>query len=134
MRILVVDNHPGNREVTREQLASKGHRIFAAENGIDALHVLRREPIDAILSDILMPRMDGCRLCHEVRRAASLREVPFVIYTNAFLSANAETVAFELGASKCVHKPASTTVLLEALEKSAAPSHCSPTYPSPSAR
>ena len=128
MRILVVDGHPRNRELTRAQLEGKGHRIFVAENGVEALRVLEREPMDAILSDILMPRMDGCRLCGEVRRAARFRDIRFVIYTNTLLSASDETVALDLGANKCVRKPAPTPVLLEALENNAATSYRPATY------
>ena len=134
MRILVVDDHPVNRALTRAQLEGKGHRILVAGNGVEALRVLEREPIDAILSDILMPRMDGCRLCYEVRHAARFRDISFVIYTGTFLSASDETVALDLGASKYVRKPASTTVLLEALEKSATPSLRPPAYGSPRPR
>jgi CheY-like chemotaxis protein len=126
MRILVVDGHPGNREFTRAQLEGIGHHIFLANNGVEALLLLEHEPIDAILSDILMPRMNGCRLCGEVRRAARFRDIRFVIYTSTRLSAADETVALDLGASKCVRKPAPTRVLLEALEDSAAASRRPP--------
>jgi CheY-like chemotaxis protein len=128
MRILVVDGHPGNREFTRAQLEGEGRHIFVANNGVEALLLLEREPIDAVLSDILMPIMDGCRLCCEVRRAARFRNIRFVIYTNTLLSARDETVALDLGASKCVRKPAPTRVLLEALEDSAATSPRPPKY------
>jgi CheY-like chemotaxis protein len=78
-----------------------------------------------------MPRMNGCRLCREVRRAARFRDIRFVIYTNTLLSAIDETVALDLGVSQCVRKPAPTRVLLEALESSSATSRCRPTQHRP---
>ena len=62
MNLLIVDDHPTNLRLLRAQLESEGHAVFEAHDGVDALAMLERQPVDAVISDILMPRMDGyCR-------------------------------------------------------------------------
>jgi len=130
MRILIVDDQPTNRELLRAQLEPAGHRVVAAEDGVDALLILGREAVDAVLSDILMPRMDGYRLCHEIRRVERFRNLPFIFFTNTYLAPGDERLALDLGADKYLRKPASTAILLEALEKAiAAPVRRRPSTP-----
>src|SRR6185437_14450015 len=68
MNILIVDDNPTNLKLLRAQLEGEGHAIIQAADGIEALGMLAREKVDAIISDILMPRMDGYRLCNEIRK------------------------------------------------------------------
>jgi len=63
MRILLVDDNSTSRKLLRVTLADEGLTTVEAGDGIEALTALDREPVDAIISDILMPRMDGYRLC-----------------------------------------------------------------------
>ena len=73
MNILIVDDIAANRKLLRVQFEAEGFAVVEAADGIEALEVLAGEPFDAVLSDILMPRMDGYRLCHEVRKNPTLR-------------------------------------------------------------
>src|SRR6202521_5386852 len=57
--ILVVDDHAANREMLSRRLARVGHRVQVVANGPDALALLRRQPIDLVLLDVLMPEMSG---------------------------------------------------------------------------
>jgi CheY-like chemotaxis protein len=68
MKILVVDDVAVNRKLLHATLEAEGHTVVSAANGLEALELLEREPVDAVISDILMPRMDGYRLCHELRQ------------------------------------------------------------------
>ena len=115
MKILVVDDHATNRALLRAQLETREHVVLDAEDGFAALEILEREPVAAIVSDILMPRMDGYRLCFEVRRRAHLREVPFIFYTATYNSPNDEKLALDLGADGYVRKPASVETICAAL-------------------
>jgi len=59
VRVLVVDDHLSNRKLLRIQLEAEGNIVLEAANGCDALAVLGSDPVDAVISDILMPVMDG---------------------------------------------------------------------------
>jgi len=65
MKIAIVDDIATNRELLRERFDAAGHTTFEAADGVEALQILAREKVDAVVSDILMPRMDGYRLCYE---------------------------------------------------------------------
>ncbi|MEO6569552.1 MAG: response regulator, partial [Opitutaceae bacterium] len=69
MNILIVDDRPANLKLLRAVLEADGMTVCEAADGLDALGVLQHERVDVIISDILMPRMDGYRLCNEVVRA-----------------------------------------------------------------
>ncbi|MHB8723202.1 MAG: two-component system response regulator [Steroidobacteraceae bacterium] len=117
MQILIVDDHAINRELLRAQLEPEGCRVFEAEDGIDALRLLTSESIDAVISDILMPRMDGYRLCLEMRRMEQFCHVPLVFLTNTYLAPDDEKLALDMGADKYLRKPAATLALIEALKE-----------------
>jgi len=72
MNLLIVDDYPNNRKLLRAALEAEGHRVAEASDGVEALEVLGREGVDAVISDILMPRMDGFRLCHKIRTGEKL--------------------------------------------------------------
>ena len=64
--ILIVEDHAESRYMLERLLASKGHRIVTAENGEEALRLAREDPPQVIISDIMMPVMNGFKLCCEV--------------------------------------------------------------------
>jgi len=66
--ILVVDDEPGLRHLTQEILVAQGYRVLCAENGEQALTILETEPVDLLLSDVIMPGMDGYQLSAKVRK------------------------------------------------------------------
>jgi PleD family two-component response regulator len=72
MNFLIVDDYSANRRLLRASLEAEGHAVVEATNGIEALEKLAGESIDAVISDVLMPGMDGFRFCHEVRKSSSL--------------------------------------------------------------
>ncbi|MBI3850706.1 MAG: response regulator [Verrucomicrobia bacterium] len=115
MNILIADDSATNRNLLRAQLESEKFTAFEAADGVEALNVLDREKIDAIISDILMPNMDGYRLCHELRRSDKLKLLPFLVYTSTYHSPADEKLALDLGADKFIRKPASLTAMLDAL-------------------
>jgi len=120
MKLLIVDDMPTNLKLLRAQLEAEGHAVFEAQDGVEALELLRRQPVDGIVSDILMPRMDGYRLCHEVRNSLQFRDLPFIFHTNTYLSPGDEKLALDLGADQYLRKPAGTESILKALQDAAA--------------
>lgn len=128
MRVLIVDDQATNRKLLRAQLEAEQFAVLDAEDGVAAMPILEAEPIEAVISDILMPRMDGFRLCYEVRRNKRLRELPFIFYTATYTSASDERLAFELGADDFLRKPASVQAICRSLEIAVKKtSHCGPT-------
>jgi two-component system response regulator MprA len=69
MRILVVDDEPSVREAVERALKLDGHEVQLAENGERALHAVREAPPDALVLDVLMPRVDGIQVCKRIRGA-----------------------------------------------------------------
>jgi PAS domain S-box-containing protein len=115
MNILIVDDYPVNLKLLRAQLEGEGHTVLEAADGVEGLAVLEREAVDAIISDILMPRMDGYRFCHEVRANPRFHALPFIVYTATYTSPGDQKLALDVGADKYLTKPVSAADLVAAL-------------------
>jgi signal transduction histidine kinase len=117
MTILIVDDIAINRKLLRVTLEAEDHHILEAADGVEALQILAREKVDAVISDILMPNMDGFRLCHEIRKSERLHAIPFIIYTATYTSAGDMKLAQTVGADKYLTKPAPAADVLKALRE-----------------
>jgi CheY-like chemotaxis protein len=117
MNLLIVDDIATNRKLLRVTLEAEGHTTLEAADGVEALQILARETVDAVISDILMPNMDGFRLCHEIRKSERLHALPFIIYTSTYTSPDDMKLAQTIGADKYLMKPAPTGAVLEALRE-----------------
>ena len=104
-KILIVEDNAESRYMLEQLLASRGHHLIAAENGEDALRFARQDPPEVIISDIMMPVMNGFRLCREIKKDAGLRNIPFIFYTATFVDKADEKLAMSLGASRFIVKP-----------------------------
>lgn len=67
-RLLIVDDNPSMAKTTADILAMKGYQVFTAHSGREALEILRRENIDLLLTDVIMPDMNGVDLFVQARR------------------------------------------------------------------
>ncbi len=119
MNLLIVDDNQTNLKLLRVQLEAEGHTVLDASDGVEALRLLERESVDAVISDILMPNMDGFRLCLEIRKLGKLRSLPFVFYTSTYNSSEDRELAQSVGADQYIIKPAPMPVILEALREAA---------------
>ncbi len=104
MKILIVDDDPNGLYMLQVMLKGSGHEVFAAENGQAALESAVANPPDLIISDILMPVMDGYKLCHECKKSR-LKNIPFVFYTATYTDPRDEKYALSLGAERFIAKP-----------------------------
>src|ERR1700722_16984714 len=100
MKLLIVDDVASNRKLLRVMFEAEGHSTLEAADGVEELQIPAREKVDAVLSDILMPGMDGYRLCHEIRANEHLRDLPIVIYTATYTSLSDEKLALSMGADR----------------------------------
>lgn len=116
MKLLIVDDSPINLKLLRAQLEAEGLSVEQATNGVEALRVLAATACDGIISDILMPEMDGFRLCLEVRKDERLARLPFLLYTSTYNSPSDRALANSVGADAYLTKPAPVQEVLQALE------------------
>jgi PAS domain S-box-containing protein len=117
MRILLVDDDSGNRAILRTVLEGHGYGVAEAADGTEALRVLETENFAAVITDILMPKMDGYRLCHEIRHHPRLRHLPIIIYTATYTAPSDERLSLDFGANRFLHKPAATDELIRAVRE-----------------
>ena len=105
MRILIVDDDKNGLLLLEAMLQGFGHEVMAAENGQIALELARVTPPELIISDILMPVMDGYKLCRDWKRDEKLRNIPFIFYTATYTDSKDEELAMSMGAERFLIKP-----------------------------
>ncbi len=124
-RVLLADDDPIQRRLMKVQLEQLGFRIAIAEDGADALEQARRSPPNIIATDVLMPRLDGFRLCLAVRQDPTLARVPVVLFSSTFEDAADRRLAQSVGASRFVNRTPDgdnlVTSLLAALSQESLP-------------
>ncbi|MEE4303106.1 MAG: EAL domain-containing protein [Wenzhouxiangella sp.] len=113
---LIVDDHEENRYLLRSLLGANGFEVSEAENGAVALDRARRQPPDIVISDLLMPTMDGYTLLREWKSDRQLTGIPFLVYTATYTQAEDERLARDLGADAFLIKPTEPQVFLKRLE------------------
>ncbi|HEY6837711.1 MAG TPA: HD domain-containing phosphohydrolase [Geobacteraceae bacterium] len=111
MKLLIVDDNSDNRYLLETLLRAEGYQIISAGDGREALDLLQSSGADVIVSDILMPRMDGFQLCRAVRGDQALRDIPFIFYTATYITDEDRTFALSLGADRFLVKPDDIEVL-----------------------
>ena len=80
--ILIAFERESEQSALETLLSGRGHRVLKSSNGLAALDVARREPPQAIVSDIVLPRMHGFALCRKWKQDERLQSIPFVFYTH----------------------------------------------------
>jgi CheY-like chemotaxis protein len=99
MRILVVDDSSPHRRLLTALFGRAGHEVQTAGDGTVALEILERESIDAVVSDVRMPKMDGFQLCRTIRQDPRWRRLPFIFYSSIFIGDPAHDFGRDLGAT-----------------------------------
>jgi len=119
MKILIVEDNEDSRNllVKQLQLCAYGYEVMAAANGAEALEQALAQPPDIIISDILMPGMDGYQLCQKWKQNERLKNIPFVFYTATYTLDEDEKFALSLGADTFLVKPTEPDVLVQMLSE-----------------
>ena len=115
--ILIAFEREAELSALDQLLSGKGHRVVRSGNGLAALDAARREPPHAIVSDIVLPRMDGFALCRKWKQDERLQTIPFVFYTRRHDDPKYERFALELGAERFLARSVPPETLVAALEE-----------------
>ena len=115
--VLIVEDHEENRNLLKMLLEANGYRVTAAGNGLEALAAARRDRPDVIVSDALMPKMDGFALCRAWMQDVGLRIIPFIFYSATYVRPEDEQFALALGAVRYLIKPLEAKVFLAELRQ-----------------
>jgi PAS domain S-box-containing protein len=113
--ILVVDDRPTNREFLRTLLGYQSHRVLEANDGAEALALVKSARPDLVISDILMPTMDGYEFVHQLRADPVIAGIPVIFNTAHYLDREARALAEKSGVSHIIHKPAEPEAVLRAV-------------------
>jgi PAS domain S-box-containing protein len=117
VKILIVDDNIKSLYMLEVLLKGSGYEVVTAKNGIEALEKLRASQFDGIVSDILMPLMDGFRLIRECKKDPVLRQLLFIFYTATYTEKKDEEFGLSLGAIRYIIKPAEPEELLQQIHE-----------------
>lgn len=117
--VLVVDDHPLNREMLQRRLTKQGFEVWIATHGAEALAMLQEKPADLVLLDMIMPGLDGFQVLRQIKANRSLAGMPVIMLSAADEAATA-VHCIKMGADDFLPKPCNTTLLLARIESALA--------------
>lgn len=117
MKILIVDDKKENLYFLETLLNGIGYETISANNGAEAIDLAKKSDIQLIISDILMPVMDGFTFCRNCKKNENLKNIPFVFYTATYTEPKDKEFALSLGAVKYILKPQEPDVFIEIIEE-----------------
>ncbi len=115
--ILIAFEREAELSALDQLLSGRGHKVVRSGNGLAALDAARREPPHAIVSDIVLPRMDGFALCRKWKQDERLQAIPFLFYTRRHDDPKYERFALELGAERFLARSVPPETLCTALDE-----------------
>jgi CheY-like chemotaxis protein/two-component sensor histidine kinase len=116
-KLLVVDDNQQNRYLAEVLFSKNGYQVAMAANGAEALELAYKKPPAVIITDVLMPVMDGFTLCRKWKMDERLKSIPFIFYTATYTDPEDEKFALNLGADRFIAKPVSPDVMLTAVRE-----------------
>jgi CheY-like chemotaxis protein len=116
--LLVVDDIPNILELVETTLKFKGgYPVVTARNGEEALEIVQRERPELIITDILMPRMDGFSLVHQLRLDPETRKVPVIFLSATYITPEDKNFAALIGATRFIEKPIDIDLLIRTIQE-----------------
>jgi CheY-like chemotaxis protein len=129
--LIVCEDDPQQRELLVGMLRTAGFELTVCTDGQEALDAARRATPAAIISDALMPRLDGFQLCLALRRDPGLCHLPFILYTATYTERDDEAFAREIGCDAFVRKPDQSPELVHIIRANIARLAALPTRTAP---
>ena len=111
MKILIVDDSGTERRLLRYIVERQGHEALEAKDGLEGLMSAKLQHPDLIISDALMPVMDGFQFLKRVKEDEELKSTPFVFYSAIYKADRDQELALSLGADAYITKPKAPTEL-----------------------
>jgi CheY-like chemotaxis protein len=115
-RILVADDRPGSLELIRTVLESAGYEVIEALDGQEAVEKASGDPVDLVLLDLQMPKVDGFGVLAHLRRDPRFADIPIVALTASAMQGDRER-ALAAGFSSYIAKPVDLAVLRSEMER-----------------
>ncbi len=103
--LLVVEDVPDILVLIETTLKFKGYRVVTAVNGQEALDIIQREHPAVIITDILMPKLDGFSLVHRLRLDPETRDIPIVFLSATYVAPEDKAFAQTIGVTRFIEKP-----------------------------
>ena len=110
--LLVVEDVPNVMELLEVTLRFKGYPVITARNGQEALEKIASEHPALVITDILMPKMDGYALAHRLRTEVRTRDIPIIFISATYVTPEDRDFALSLGAARFIEKPIDTDEFL----------------------
>ncbi|MCS5711527.1 response regulator [Candidatus Berkiella aquae] len=115
--VLIVDDRAINREYVQSILQYLSYTTLEAKNGIEAFAIVKKERPHLIISDILMPEMDGYEFVRELKKIESLQNIPVIFYTATYRKEEASLLAKDLGVEFILSKPSDPQVMIDTIQQ-----------------
>lgn len=115
--ILIVDDRPLNREYLKTLLGYAHHHILEAEDGAKALTLAKKEKLDLIITDIIMPSLNGYELAEQLLADPTTKLIPIIFYTATYRAEDARKVAKTCGVNYVLSKPCDPQIMLETINQ-----------------
>jgi CheY-like chemotaxis protein len=115
--ILIVDALSGNRNFLATLLRDQGHRVLEASNGREGLAAVQAEHLDLVITDVLMPVMDGYEFVRQLRLDPQTSPIPVLFYTAPYSEREARELSRSVGVSFVLTKPAESTEVLKIVNR-----------------
>ena len=115
--VLIVDSRSSERQIYITLLGSFGHRLLEANDGREALDLARKELPDLVITDVVMPNMDGFSLAQSLRKEPLLATVPIVFQTAPYLESEVRKLALSSGIKYILTKPAEPQEILRVVHE-----------------
>ena len=127
--ILIVDDQPDIRRFLRKLLTRWGHRVLDTSSGEDALALCRSVHPDLIITDLLMPGMDGYELVRRLRDEQGIAETRIIFFTGTFDASETQSLAERCGVQQVLRKPSSPAAILQAVDAALSAPPAAVTHP-----
>lgn len=115
--VLIVEDVPDILKLLEATLTFKGHRVVTARNGQEALNSIQRELPALVITDIMMPRLDGFGLVHRIRINPETREIPVIFLTATYVALEDKAFALNIGVTRFIEKPVNFEKFLDTVDE-----------------